>query len=282
MAAMNIFLVEDSASIRRLLVRRLDAIPGMRVVGEAASERQALALIRWTQPDAVLLDLSLTEGSGLSLVSQLRAVGYEGRISVLTAQEVDAYRRACFVAGADAFYDKASGLESLFDDLVVSAAALPQQRVAQPAVQLRDGLTGLFSEAALHERLDQVARCASRDGVDLAVHVVRLAGLAELPAAVADDVARQAALRLREASADADIVARSAADQFAVVQTRLDQAEAAASLARRLAALMAEPFVVAARRYTLRIELGTALFPADAITPRCLLTLAEATAFGAV
>ena len=34
MAAMNIFLVEDSASIRRLLVRRLDAMPGMRVVGE--------------------------------------------------------------------------------------------------------------------------------------------------------------------------------------------------------------------------------------------------------
>lgn len=282
MAAMNIFLVEDSASIRRLLVRRLDAIPGMRVVGEAASERQALALIRWTQPDSVLLDLSLTEGSGLSLVSQLRAIGYEGRISVLTAQDVDAYRRACFVAGVDAFYDKASGLESLFDDLVVSAAALPQQRVAQPAVQLRDGLTGLFSEAALHERLDQVARCASRDGVDLAVHVVRLAGLAELPAAVTDDVARQAALRLREVSADADIVARSAADQFAVVQTRLDQAEAAAGLARRLAALMTEPFVVAGRRYTLRIELGMALFPADAITPRGLLTLAEATAFGAL
>lgn len=282
MAAMNIFLVEDSASIRRLLVRRLDAIPGMRVVGEAASERQALALIRWTQPDAVLLDLSLTEGSGLGLVSQLRASGYEGRISVLTAQDVDAYRRACFVAGADAFYDKASGLESLFDDLIDSAAALPQQRVAQPAVQLRDGLTGLFSEAALHERLDQVARCASRDGVDLAVHVVRLTGLADLPAPVAADVACQAALRLREASADADIVARSAADQFAVVQTRLDQAEAAASLARRLAALMAEPFVVAGRRYTLRIELGMALFPADAITPRGLLTLAEATAFGAL
>lgn len=282
MAAMNIFLVEDSASIRRLLVRRLDAIPGMRVVGEAASQRQALALIRWTQPDAVLLDLSLTEGSGLGLVSQLRAAGYDGRISVLTAQDVDAYRRACFTAGADAFYDKASGLETLFDDLVHSAAALPQQRVPQPAVQLRDGLTGLFSEEALHERLDQVARCASRDGVDLAVHVVRLAGLAELPPEVAAEVARQAAQRLRSVSAEADIVARSAADQFAVVQTRLDQAEEAASLARRLAMLMSEPFVIGSRHYSLRIELGMALFPADAITPRGLLTLAEATAFGAL
>lgn len=279
---MDIFLVEDSASIRRLLVRRLDAIPGMRVVGEAAGERQALALIRWTQPDAVLLDLTLAHGSGLSLVSQLRSGGYTGRISVLTAQDVDAYRRACLVAGADAFYDKASGLETLFDELQDWAASHPARGGAQPAVQLRDGLTGLFSEASLHERLDQVSRCASRDGVDLAVHVLRLSGLGELPAGVAGVVAGEAALRLRQASHEADIVARSAADQFAVVQTRLDQAEQAAVHARHLAALLAAPFAVGGRNYALRVELGMALFPADAITPRGLLTLAEATAFGAL
>lgn len=282
MTAMDIFLVEDSAAIRRLLVRRLDAITGMRVVGEAAGERQALALIRWTQPDAVLLDLSLTHGSGLNLLTQLRAGGYEGRISVLTAQDVDAYRRACFVAGADAFYDKASGLETLFDDLVDWAATQPVRGGAQPATQLRDGLTGLFNEASLHERLDQAARSASRDGVDLAVHVLRLSGLNELPAAVADRVASEAALRLSQACTEADIVARSAADQFAVVQTRLDQAEQAAVHARHLAACLGAAYRVGNQAYTLRVELGMALFPADAITPRGLLTLAEATAFGAL
>lgn len=277
---MNIFIVEDSVSIRRLLVRRLDAMPGMRVVGEAAGERQALALIRWTQPDTVLLDLSLAHGSGLALVSQLRAGGYAGRVAVLTAQDADAYRRACFVAGADAFYDKASGLESLFSDLTDAAAFQAAAPAAPPAVHLRDGLTGLFSEAALHERLEQASRCASRDGVDLAVHVLRLVGLNELPTSVADAVVWQAAARLKAASGDADIVARSAADQFAIVQTRLDQAEQAADHARHLAALMAPPFQVGGQAYALRVELGVALFPADAVSPRGLLTLAEATAFG--
>jgi diguanylate cyclase (GGDEF)-like protein len=282
MASMNIFLVEDSASIRRLLVRRLEAMPGMRVVGEAGGERQALALIQWTKPDVVLMDLSLASGSGLSLLTQLRGAGYTGRIAVLTAQDVDAYRRACLDAGADAFYDKASGLETMFNDLVDYAATRPAGLDDKPAAQLRDGLTGLFNEAALHERLDQVSRCATRDGVDLAVYVLRLAGLAQLDAGLADAVSRQVALRLKEASGDADIVARSAADQFAVVQTRLDQAEQAAAHARSLAALMSEPFHVDGRDYVLGIELGMALFPADAVSPRGLLTLAQATAFGAL
>ena len=279
---MNIFLVEDAVSIRRLLVRRLDALPGMRVVGEAACESQALALIRWTQPDVVLVDLSLARGTGLGLVSQLRQSGFTGRIAVLTAQDVDAYRRACLDAGADAFYDKASGLETLFDDLVEFAVTRPAALDDKPAVQLRDGLTGLFNEVALQERLDQVSRCAARDGVDLAVYVLRLAGLAELPADIASALARQVALRLKEASAESDIVARSSADQFAIVQTRLDQAEQAAAYARNLVALMSEPFHVEGRDYALGIELGMALFPADAVSPRGLLTLAQATAFGAL
>jgi diguanylate cyclase (GGDEF)-like protein len=280
MAVMNIFLVEDSTAIRRLLVRRLDSMPGMRVVGEAAGERQALALIQWTQPDVVLLDLSLASGSGLNLVGQLRHAGYAGRIAVLTAQDADAYRRACMDVGADAFYDKASGLETLFDDLTLLAVTRPVELADQPAAQLRDGLTGLFNEVSLHERLDQASRAATRDGVDLAVYVLRLAGLAELPGHVADALALQVATRLREFSGDADIVARSAADQFAVVLTRLEHAEQAARRARELAALLTEPFCCAGLDYVLGIEIGMALFPADAVAPRALLTLAEATAFG--
>lgn len=283
MAAMNIFLVEDAVSIRRLLARRLEAMPGMRVVGEAGCESQALALIRWTRPDVVLVDLSLARGSGLGLVGQLRHAGYAGRIAVLTAHDLDAYRRASLDAGADAFYDKGSGLETLFEDLAEygssRAIRLDEDR---PASQLREGLTGLFNESVLQERLDEVSRSATRDGIDLAVYVLRLVGLTELPAGIADDLARQVAMRLKEAGADLDIVARSSADQFAIVQTRLDQAEQAATRARSLVDLMSEPLRVGGRDYTLGIELGMALFPANAVSPRGLLTLAQASAFGAL
>jgi diguanylate cyclase (GGDEF)-like protein len=279
---MNIFLVEDSVSIRRLLVRRLDALPGMRIVGEASGQSQALALIHWTCPDVVLMDLSLASGSGLGLLGELRRGGYTGRIAVLTAQDLDAYRRACMDAGADAFYDKASGLESLFEDLVQMLPAQGSDADDRPAALLRDGLTGLCSELALWERLDQAARAATRDGVHLAVYVMRLTGLADVPADVGDALVVQVARRLREACAESDIVARSAADRFAFVLTRVEEAQQAAAHAKRLTALLAEPFHIGGRDHHLGIELGMALFPADAVSPRALLTLAEATAFGAL
>lgn len=279
---MNIFLVEDSVSIRRLLVRRLETMPGMRIVGEANGQKQAVALIHWTQPDVVLMDLSLASGSGLSLLAQLREGGFAGRVAVLTSQDLDAYRRACLDAGADAFYDKASGLETLFDDLVEMQPGARDDADEKPARLLRDGLTGLYSQAALLERLDQAARTASRDNVELAVYVLRVAGLSDLPGEVGDALTLQVARRLREACAEPDIVARSAADQFAFVLSRVDQPDQAAAHAKRLGELMAEPFDAGGRRYTLGVELGMALFPTDAVAPRALLTLAEATAFGAL
>lgn len=281
MQAMNIFVVEDSASIRRLLTRRVNAMSGMRVIGEAGGQSQALALIRWTEPDVVLLDLSLDSGTGLGLLRELRLSGFQGRVAVLTCQDVDAYGGACIRAGADAFYDKASGLETLFDDLAEMAASWPPCEDDKPA-QLRDGLMSLLNEPALHQRLAQASHSAAHGGVDLAVYVLRLSGLAELPGDVADALAQQVSQRLRGVGEEDDIVARSAADQFAVVQTGLDKAERAASHARQLSTLMAEPFSVSGRDYAMGMELGMALFPAESIAPRGLLTLAQASAFGAL
>ncbi|MDI4632587.1 response regulator [Pelomonas sp. V22] len=284
---MNIFLVEDSPSIRRLLVRRLDSMNGMRVVGEATGEAQALALIEWTHPDMVLLDLSLASGSGLQVLGQLRKSGFKGRVAVLTSQALDAYRDACMQAGADAFYDKASGLETLFSDLAEMVDTLVQSDTAtQPSLLLRDGLTGLFNEAALFERLDQAVRLAQRAGDDLAVYVLRLEGMNQLVShygeALADELVNQAALRLRHVSDQTDIVARRAEDCFTLVLTRLDGPGHAASFALQLGDLMAAPYELAGQRYQLPVGLGLALFPADAVSPRGLLTLAEATAFGAL
>jgi PleD family two-component response regulator len=281
---MNIFLVEDSASIRRLLVRRLDAMAGMRVVGEATGQKEAFSLIRWTQPDVVLLDLSLASGSGIALLRELRSTGFAGRIFVLSSEDYDAYSRVCMDAGADAFYDKASGLETMLGDLVDS---LPETdgldaAEAKPVEMLRDGLTGLYGATALAERLDLAVHAATRDSVDLAVYVLRFAGFAELPPPVCDIVAVQVAARLREASGEDDILARSAADQFAYVLTRVNHAGEAADHARRLTSLMAQPFDADGRSYDLSMAVGMALFPADAVSPRALLTLAQATAFGAL
>lgn len=284
---MNIFLVEDSPSIRRLLVRRLDSMTGMRVVGEATGEAQALALIEWTHPDMVLLDLSLASGSGLQVLGQLRKSGFKGRVAVLTSQALEAYRDACLDAGADAFYDKASGLETLFNDLAEMVDTLVQPEVGNPpSLLLRDGLTGLFNEAALFERLEQAVNQAQRSGDDLAVYVLRLEGVSQLVSAhgstLVDALIKQASERLASVGDQAEIVARRSEDCFTLVLTRLEGPGHAATFALQLGELMSAPYELEGQKYQLPVGLGLALFPADAVSPRGLLTLAEATAFGAL
>lgn len=282
---MNVFVVEDSASIRRLLVRRLESLPGVSVVGEANGQDQALALIDWLQPDIVLLDLSLASGSGLQVLTRLRRAGFAGRIMVLTAQFLDAYREACEDAGADGFYDKASGLETLFDDLDV---LLDQERSRAGGGAslnlLRDGLTGIHNRSALMERLDQATRIAGRDDHELAVYVLMLKGLSALRCsrgeAAVDGVLKEATARLSQCSSPADVLARHAEDQFSLVLTRIESAADAALFAQRLGALMNRPFALGQEALSLPCELGVALFPRDAISARALLTLAEADAYG--
>ncbi len=284
---MNIFVVEDSQSIRRLLVRRLETLAGARVVGEANGEAQAQALISWLKPDTVLLDLSLADGgSGLNVLKQLRRTGYAGRVLVFTNQALEPYRQACAQAGADGFYDKASGLETLFDDLTSLIDQEPTRDTApQASILLRDGLTGLFGEVALLERLDHAAKTAHRDGTDLAVYVMVMGGLAALVegngVVEVNDVLRDVSRRIGEVCEPTDVLARHAADQFSLVVTRVESTDSAAAFAAQLGDLMTESFQQLPTAAALRAQVGMALFPGDAIAPRSLLTLAEARAYGA-
>lgn len=282
---MKIFVVEDSQSIRRLVVRRLEGLSGAQVVGEASGEAQALALINWLQPDTVLLDLSLAAGgSGMHVLTELRRGGFSGRVLVLTHQALDAYREACTAAGADGFYDKSSGLETLFDDLsgLIEAEAPVCSQSVGTAAMLRDGLTGLFGEVALMERLDLAARIADRDGAELAVYVVLLKGLnalsQEMGVEHANGALRALSARLMSACASSDVLARHAPDQFSLVLTRVESADEAALFALRLTRLMDQG--AGAPGPQLQAQLGVALFPGDAVAPRSLLTLAEARAYG--
>ena len=113
---MNVFVVEDFPAIRRMIVSRLGEIERVDVVGEAEGEADALTLIRKSEPDVVLLDLSLAGGgSGLKVLKELRRGGFSSKVFVVSTESAGA--QACVQAGADGFYDKASELERLFVDL---------------------------------------------------------------------------------------------------------------------------------------------------------------------
>lgn len=106
MCAVNVFVVEDAAQVRKRLVAMLRAVPGVKVIGEAGSVNEAISGVLGSGADTVLLDLQLTDGSGLDVLAAIKPQRPDLHIIVLSNFTSSQHRRASLGAGADVFLDK--------------------------------------------------------------------------------------------------------------------------------------------------------------------------------
>jgi two-component system, NarL family, response regulator DevR len=107
---MKVFIVEDAPQTRQELVELLAAVKGFEVVGQASSVREALRGIEATAPEAVTLDISLPDGSGVEVLRHIRRRGWDLCVVVLTGNPYEALRAKCQQLGAAAVLDKFNGL----------------------------------------------------------------------------------------------------------------------------------------------------------------------------
>ena len=110
---MNVFIVEDAPKTRKELADLLADEKGLVVVGEAGSVRGALVGIEATLPEAVLLDISLLDGSGVEVLKFIRQHDLKLSVVVLTNNPYDALRSKCRSLGAAAVLDKLEGLDQV-------------------------------------------------------------------------------------------------------------------------------------------------------------------------
>lgn len=105
----TILLVDDDDADLMLAARLLRrAAPDRYRLLQAANLDQALATLRVSPVDAVLLDLNLGSSGGPATVAQLRNNNEDTLIVVLTGHTDQALETACLEAGADFFLGKAS------------------------------------------------------------------------------------------------------------------------------------------------------------------------------
>ena len=104
----RIFIVDDSAFVRRALTRVLATEPGFHVVGEAESGAEALAKIPAADPDFVTLDVAMPGMDGLQVLPALLRWKPSLRVVMLSAhtQEGAAATVTALAAGAVDFIDK--------------------------------------------------------------------------------------------------------------------------------------------------------------------------------
>ncbi|MCX6045655.1 MAG: response regulator transcription factor [Chloroflexi bacterium] len=86
---MRILIVDDHILFREGLVGLLNGQPDTHVIGQAGSVQEATALAHELQPDLVLMDFGLPDGTGLDATKAILAIRPETKIVFLTMHEDD-------------------------------------------------------------------------------------------------------------------------------------------------------------------------------------------------
>ncbi len=91
----RVMLVDDHAVLRSGLRLLIESHPGLRVIGEAGSRTDALAVAEREQPDIILLDLDLPGTDGYELLPDLLEKARGARVLILTGvTDLEAHIRA--------------------------------------------------------------------------------------------------------------------------------------------------------------------------------------------
>jgi two-component system, NarL family, response regulator DevR len=99
----RLVLVDDHELVRHGLKALIDAEPDLVVVGEAATAEEAVRRIRFEQPDVVVLDLDLPDGSGIDVCRQVQTLSPHSQVLILTAFADERALIAARRAGARGF-----------------------------------------------------------------------------------------------------------------------------------------------------------------------------------
>ena len=105
----RVLIVDDHAVVRFGLRSALEA-NGYAIVAEASSLAQARAFIAHSNPDVLIVDINLPDGSGFDLIMWVRELSKSITIIVLTLNDASAYASAARKAGANAYLVKDSPL----------------------------------------------------------------------------------------------------------------------------------------------------------------------------
>ena len=104
----TVAIADDQQLIRAGFRSLLSAEPDLDVVGEAATGTEAVALVKRTAPDVVLMDIRMPDGDGLWATEQIVADPKLARthVVILTTFELDDYVSRAIRAGASGFLVK--------------------------------------------------------------------------------------------------------------------------------------------------------------------------------
>ena len=152
-AEIRVFSVDDHPLLREGIAAIINSQPGMRVVAQASTGREAIQMFREHRPDVTLMDLRLPDISGIDTMIAIRSEFEDACIVVLTTFEGDVEIKRALAAGARGYVLKSMPPKELAD--VVRQVHAGKKRIPpEVAAHLAEHL----SDESLTERERDVLR----------------------------------------------------------------------------------------------------------------------------
>jgi len=152
LAHIGVFLLDDHEDVRAILRRLIDGLENLRVVGESGTVAGTLDLVRGTKPNVAVLDVRLSDGSGIEVGRDIRVHLPHTHCLMLTGSMDDEALMAAVAAGAAGYILKPMNAATLQRSITKAAsgqtsvspgvAARVMERLRQRAAERATGLKG--------------------------------------------------------------------------------------------------------------------------------------------
>jgi two-component system invasion response regulator UvrY len=109
----RVLIADDHGIVRGGIRRLLEDQEDIEVVAEASDGHQAIEKVLETDPDVILLDISMPGMDGLDVTKQLKAINPRVRILILTMHAEEQYAPRLMRAGARGYVTKHAAPEDL-------------------------------------------------------------------------------------------------------------------------------------------------------------------------
>jgi len=157
----QILIVDDHPAIRKGLRIAVEGA-GYICSGEAESKKEAISKLTVATPDCLLLDLNLSDGSGIDLIKWVRKNSQAMAIVVLTMSDRKDDLLAAMRSGASAYVSKTSPLEEVMATIAFALKA-PNHFNSKDLAQLINESATNFDLTA---REISVLKALSREGAN--------------------------------------------------------------------------------------------------------------------
>lgn len=114
---MKVFIADDSKIFRVRLKELLSELTEIEIIGEAENALETKKRIRKLNPDVVILDIRMPDGSGIDVLKHIKKNNRAPVVIILTNYPYPQYRKKCVELGASYFFNKSDEIEKVLETL---------------------------------------------------------------------------------------------------------------------------------------------------------------------